>query len=285
MCVVKSLWVHFIKSCRASSLQEAELDESGARDDRRCMIIDRATGRFVTQRDHPELARVICDLNAKALVVTIEGGAHGRLIVPRSAWSGGERIPGTVWGHTETVLDQGREASDFFSDLLHRGVRLVRTPPGYERVPSRRPEGVKTGVAFPDGCPIVLTAEESLTALNATVPAGHGPYPMENFRSNIVVTGTEGPWDEDVWREFDIGNVHFYHVKRRTRCRVIGTDQRTGECHGEEPLTTLQCLHGADKGGGKRVPLFGISLIHASPGTLRVGDLVRNIVRGPPPEL
>ncbi|MBP9762221.1 MOSC domain-containing protein [Patescibacteria group bacterium] len=284
MCVVTGLFAHYIKSCRATSLEEAEVDEFGICHDRRLMIIDRASGRFVTQRDHPELAQVICNLTPRALVVTVEGGEHGRLSITRSTWESGERVPGTIWGDTSMTVDQGREARDFFSDLLRQNVLLVGTPPDHARVPSRRPKDVTTGTRFPDGCPFTLTSEASLAALNAELPAGEGPYPMANFRSNIVVTGMGGPWGEDGCSEFYINDGHFHHVKRRTRCPIITTDQRTGERRSQEPLATLERIHGVSKGGGKLVALFGASLIHAGPCTLRVGDKVRNIVRGPLPE-
>ena len=54
---VSSLWVHPVKSCRAVGLDRVELDETGFRYDRRWMIVD-PDGRFVTQRDRPELATV-----------------------------------------------------------------------------------------------------------------------------------------------------------------------------------------------------------------------------------
>ena len=68
---VSSLWVHPVKSCRAVGLDRVELDETGFRHDRRWMIVD-PDGRFVTQRDRPELATVSVTLWGDHVALTAE---------------------------------------------------------------------------------------------------------------------------------------------------------------------------------------------------------------------
>ncbi len=279
MRVISGLSVHFIKSCRATPLDVAELDERGIRYDRRWMVVDE-TGRFVTQRECPELAQVVPHLTEEGLLIEVEGDEHMRITVPRSIWEGESVTPITVWKHIGVGTDQGQAAGDFFSTHLHKSVRLVRMPEVHVRTPNRRPEGITTQVGFADGYPLLLATERSLAELNANLPTGHDPISMERFRPNIVVTGVDEAWEEERWNQFTVNGVLFHGVKPCERCPITQTDQRTGARVSKEPLRTLARIHRQGNAA-----LFGANLIHASVGTLRVGSPIENIMFGERPEL
>lgn len=57
---VTGLFVYPVKSCRGISLSSAQLEKTGLAWDRRWCVVKQATGRFVTQREHPKLALVSC---------------------------------------------------------------------------------------------------------------------------------------------------------------------------------------------------------------------------------
>jgi uncharacterized protein YcbX len=90
---------------------------------------------------------------------------------------------------------------------------------------------------------------------------------MERFRPNIVFTGG-APNEEDAWKTFTIGNVHFAGVKPCARCVMTTIDQQTGES-GKEPLATL----GSYRKTGNKV-LFGQNVIPLSKGMIQIGDEV-----------
>jgi len=279
MRVIAGLFVYLIKSCRGTSLGNADLDDRGLEYDRRWMVVDEG-GKFVTQREHPELARVVPHITEIGLTIEVEGDEHMSVTVPRSHWEGEDRAQVTVWKHDGIGVDQGRNVNEFFSTHLHKPVRLVRMPEEHVRAPNRRPESVTMRVGFADGYPILLATERSLAELNAHLPDGNDPIPMERFRPNIVVSGTEEAWEEERWNQFQIDGVLFHGVKPCERCPITQTDQRMGTRTSKEPLRTLARIHRHGNAA-----LFGANLIHGGLGKLWVGSPIENIVFGERPEL
>ena len=68
---VAELWIYPVKSCRGISLQRAEVTHQGLQGDRQWMIVD-AEGKFITQRTHPQLAKVQTQLTPDRLTLTFE---------------------------------------------------------------------------------------------------------------------------------------------------------------------------------------------------------------------
>ncbi|MGH2898404.1 MAG: MOSC domain-containing protein, partial [Solirubrobacteraceae bacterium] len=88
------------------------------------------------------------------------------------------------------------------------------------------------------------------------------------FRPNIVVRGG-GAFAEDHWRRVRFGEVNAAIVKPCARCSTTTVDQDTA-ARGKEPLRTLATY----RHDPERDVLFGQNVIHAAPGTIRVGDVV-----------
>ena len=76
---VSSLWIHPVKSCQAIRLDRVELEETGFRHDRRWMIVD-PDGRFVSQRERPDLATVSVSVRGDHVALSAHG--HGALMLP-----------------------------------------------------------------------------------------------------------------------------------------------------------------------------------------------------------
>ena len=71
----------------------------------------------------------------------------------------------------------------------------------------------------------------------------------------------------------------FQGVKLCARCSVTTVDQGSGARHPTgEPLRTLARYRNIE---GK--VFFGLNLVHAGPGTIRLGDPVRVVQRGSVP--
>ncbi|MFF2652578.1 MOSC domain-containing protein [Streptomyces sp. NPDC058045] len=265
-----ALHVYPLKAARALAPSTAAVEPWGLAGDRRWMLID-SSGRAVTQRQQPLLARVLADLApGGGLRLEAPGLAPLDVAVP---------VPGSpvavaeIFGATVETVTADPAAAEWFSGLLDVPVRLVHLDePGV-----RRPVDPGYGrpgdtVSFADGYPLLLTTTASLAALNTLIADGghpeEGPLPMNRFRPSAVVDGVAA-WAEDDWTRISIGEVRFRVVKMCGRCVVTTTDQETAE-RGREPLRTLAR---ARRFGDQLV--FGQNLIPETTGTLRLGDPVR----------
>ncbi|CAM5262008.1 MOSC domain-containing protein [Streptomyces aurantiogriseus] len=263
-----SIHLHPVKAFRGQSPREAVVEPWGPAGDRRWALIDDG-GKVVTQRQQPRLALAAAEL--------LPGGGL-RLSAP-----GLEPLVVSVPEPVGTVsLEMFRDkvegiladeaAHAWCSAYLGADVRLVHMDDPATRRPVD-PEYALPGetVSFADGYPLLLTTTASLDALNSLIAQGEhaaeGPLPMNRFRPNVVVTGTE-PWAEDGWSRLTIGEVAFRVAKNCGRCVVTTTDQATAG-RGKEPLYTLGRHR---RLGGKLV--FGQNLVPLSRGTIRVGDPV-----------
>ncbi len=83
---IESIHVYPVKACRGIALDNATVMTEGIRYDREWMIVDRS-GRFLTQRERPELARVMTQMDREFLSLSVLG--HGRVRVPLqiSGWA------------------------------------------------------------------------------------------------------------------------------------------------------------------------------------------------------
>ncbi|MFO1302364.1 MAG: MOSC N-terminal beta barrel domain-containing protein [Burkholderiales bacterium] len=234
---VASLHLHPIKGCRPVGLARADVAVTGLRSagagDREWMVVD-ATGRFLTQREHPRLALVIVDI--------VEGGlrlqAPGMPPCDVTPADDGIAREVVVWRSDVLGVDQGDAAAQWFSQWLGCDARLVRF--GARRRECNRAYAGDSGAhtMFADGYPVLVASAASLADLNARLATrGAGPLPMDRFRPNVVIDGLAA-FDEDHIDTISIGDVTLRLVKPCTRCQVTTIAQDTAEV-GVEPLPTL----------------------------------------------
>ncbi|GAA0399893.1 MOSC domain-containing protein [Streptomyces luteireticuli] len=257
-----------VKSMAGDAPGEAAVEPWGLAGDRRWMAV-RPDGRFLTQRQLPRLALASARLLPGGGVrITGPGAGALEVPVPDPAERGTVRV--TLFRDGAEAVPAGPDADSWLSDYLGTSARLVHMDDPAVRRPVD-PDYARPGdrVSFADGFPLLLTAQSSLDALNALISAGdyapEGPLPMNRFRPNVVVDGTD-PWAEDGWRRIRLGEVAFRVAKPCGRCVVTTTDQRAG-VRGREPLHTLG-RHRRRDGG----VVFGQNLVPEHTGVLRVGD-------------
>jgi len=263
-----SIHLYPVKAMRAIDLGESRVEPWGLAGDRRWLVVDR-TGRFVSQREEPGLARVVARYEGPGLAVTLSAPGRAPITVraPR-ADAGAPLVPVSVWRSDLFAAAAGQAADDWLSGYLESPVRLVHLDD-----PLRRPVDQEYGapgdtVSFADGYPLLLTNASSLDELGKWLADdGEEPVPMNRFRPSVVVAGTE-PWEEDGWRRIRIGAVAFRVAKPCGRCVVTTTDQATGE-RGSQPLKML----GRKRQFGQDL-VFGQNLIPDERGVIRVGDPV-----------
>jgi len=269
MLTLASLHCYPIKSLGGFRVSEARLTDRGMEHDRRWMLVD-DNGLFVSQR---EVAVMAC-LHTSALA---EGFRVTDIRDTRSLdlpWhlAEGKGLTACVWEDPVEALLGDPTWNAWFSERLGRSVRLVFMPAVAKRpTDPRYAEGL---TSLSDGFPYLILSQASLDDLNERGTAwAHGQMgtwahvPMDRFRPNLVIAGGHA-FQEDGWKEIQIGEARFQLVKPCARCVITTTDQRTGE-RGKEPLRTLATY----RREGEKV-LFGMNAVAGNGDVVRVGDPV-----------
>lgn len=216
-----ALAIYPVKACRRTVLEAAPLGPTGLAGDRGWMVT-RPDGRFLSQRTHPALARLVPRLVPGGLELTCPGLPP--LAVSDAA--AGEPCDVAVWDDRMRAADAGANAAAWLEQALGAPARLIRASAETRRFAARRWVGERdVPVSFADGFPILVCSGSSLAVLNARLPV---PVPMERFRPNLVLDGLEA-FAEDAIRAVRIGAVVLRFVKPCTRCTVPGIDQDSGE--------------------------------------------------------
>jgi uncharacterized protein YcbX len=266
---LSGLFVYPVKSLRGCAVTSAAVDELGLRDDRRFLVVDE-NGRFLTQRTLPRMTLIATALDTHAL--TLSAGGVVPLAVPRVS-PGAPLRPVTIWKHQGVLAeDCGDEPANWLAGILGLRCRLMRVGANFHR-PVLKPQA-RPGdrIAANDAEPFLVVGEASLADLNdRLVGQGNDALPMDRFRPNLVIAGSE-PFAEDHWPRLRIGEIVFRSGGACARCIITTTDQLTGE-RGKEPLRTL-ATYRRDPSDPTDVN-FGQNLIHETKsGTLRIGDPV-----------
>lgn len=246
-----------IKSCGATQAEEVGFSEFGIEHDREWMLVGK-NGQPLTQRVHPELALVQPRVEDDALTVAAPG--MGRLAVSLESDIAAEVVPVTLWKKSGTGVDQGAEVSEWFSDYLGKDARLLRIEQPRATRPECRVDGASERTAFADGFPILLASTDSLGELNNHLSQA---VTVDRFRPNVVVEGAPA-YDEDYWREVQIGALRSYVVRACARCPMPNIDQSVGTLSRERPVTDAlrETRRGIDPVNNGKGEFFGQNLAH-----------------------
>jgi uncharacterized protein YcbX len=267
---IAGLSVYPVKACRGLDLPRVQVAPTGLATegvrDRGWMVVD-AGGRFVTQREAPELALVRTAVRDGRLSLDVPGTGP---VVPEAD---GPAIGVTVWRSNVRGVDAGHACARALSAHLGREVRMVRFDDALPR--PCNPDWVGASGAttlFADGYPVLVIGRASLDDVNARLAAkGFPALPMNRFRPNVVLDGLE-PYDEDHLDTITAGEVTLKLVKPCTRCEVTTTDQETAH-RNLEPLRTLATYRQNDRAGGVTFGMNAIVVAGAG-ASLAVGEPV-----------
>ena len=263
---LSEITIYPVKSLAGISISHWPVVKTGLLYDRKWMLID-LEGQFLSQRKLPKMALIKTALTDKYLILSALG--MDSLLIPLSQ-TNGDIVISTVWHdecHTHNV---SMKADKWLSQFLKINCRLV-----YQSDEMIRPVDPEYGnntdrVAFSDGFPFLIIAENSLNALNQAMQLN---LSMTRFRPNLVISGCSS-YAEDSWREISIGAIDFRLPKPCSRCSIPAINPETAEI-GKEPLTTLSRIRKWDN-----KIYFGQNALHNQCGLLSVGDTVRVKVVG-----
>lgn len=260
MLTISELYIYPIKSLGGISLTRAEVTDRGLKYDRRWMLVDEQN-RFLTQREHPQMALLKVLVEDNGLLVTHH--SLGSVTIPFEQHDHSKQEV-VIWDDTCTGVFVSHELDAWFSNALNIKCRLIYMPEDTHRQVDQRyaPEGMIT--SFADGYPFLLIGQASLDDLNSRLAE---PLPMNRFRPNIVFTGGK-PFEEDLINHLQITGLDLYGAKLCARCVLTTIDQQTA-IKAKEPLKTLATYRLRDK-----KILFGQNLIHQGTGILSVGDTI-----------
>lgn len=258
---LSELYRYPLKSGRGEALQRSAVDGLGLNGDRRWMVVDADSGRFITQRLLPQMSQLSALYDGRGGLTLSAAGVEDLCVAlpePDQALRGV-----TVWRDSLRVPDAGDEAAAWLSALLGKSCRLVQVPDERTRQVDTAYAQPGDRVAFADGFPLLLIGQASLDDLSQRVGQ---PLSMLRFRPNLVVTGSEA-YAEDSWKRIRIGEVEFDVAKGCSRCILTTVDPQTGERHAQrEPLATLKTYRERDGD-----VYFGQNLLPRGVGELQVG--------------
>ncbi|MGV2831258.1 MOSC domain-containing protein [Myxosarcina sp. GI1(2024)] len=277
--IVSEIYIYPIKSCQGIKLQRAKVMPKGFVWDREMMLVTK-TGKCLTQRQYPLLAKVRVNLNINNETITLSSEDESVPALTFISTPDGTKMDVEIWGDRTVAIDQGDEAAGWFHRFLEleegKECRLVRQ--SLDRIRSvDRKHSVRDSerVSLADSYPYLLTATASLEELNQRIlEINQQPrqvVSMSRFRPNIVLT-TETPFIEDRWQSIQIGEVKFKVVKPCSRCIITTIDQKRGEKNSQkEPLRTL----GSFRQFSEQGVMFGEYMIPRNTGIVRVGDRLK----------
>jgi uncharacterized protein YcbX len=255
--------IYPVKSCGPLAVDAATVEPRGLAGDRRFMLVD-SQGRFLTQRQHPQMALLSVAAMPHGLRVTVPDADP--LDLPRTLHTNLERRV-RVWDSELPAAVADENINIWFTRFMGFPVELVFMGSQHER-PLKAGRGrAADRVSFADGAPVLMISEGSLAELNGRLAK---PVTMARFRPNMVVTADK-PFAEDEWRRIRIGGAEFEVAWACTRCVLTTIDPVTGVKGPDgEPLNTLRGFRRVSAG-----VIFGQNLIPRRLGRVQVGDRVR----------
>lgn len=261
---ISELYIYPVKSLGGISLQSAFITDRGFKNDRRWLLVDES-GKFITQRTHPQMALISVELKGQNL--ELKNKKNGNFFCLNTDNNYQEKNDVIIWDDVVTAYYVSDEADEWFSGILNLKCRLVYMPDESIRTVDKKYALNNEIVSFADAYPFLLIGQKSLDDLNSRLEQ---KLPMNRFRPNIVFTGGD-PFDEDRIKSFSVGDVTFYPVKPCARCVVTTIDQTNG-IKNEEPLKTLSTYRTINN-----KVMFGQNLLHRGNGLISVGDEMKII--------
>ena len=267
---ISGLYTYPLKSGKGASLQQAWMENTGIRNDRRWVLVD-TEGRFITQRELPRMGKISLEPSERQILAA---WGEESIIITRPSPEEPSTVKRTVqiWKDQVIALDCGDEIADFLSLKLEKSVRLYEA---YEQRVIANPDIPlpNSHYLFADSYPYMILGQGSLESLNIRLQEQNlNPAMYRQFRPNILISDLAAH-DEDQIDSLHIGeHVELRFGKLCSRCNIVNIDPNTDEL-GSQPLKTLASYR---KIQGHKI-YFGVNMwLFSGHGlTIQVGDPVK----------
>lgn len=308
---VTKILIHPIKSCKGTSVPEANYTLEGFDNDRKWCIIKTHNNAVVTARDVAKMVLI------HPRIIPASSSEAGRLEVSFPKESGcetfsvplnptkeelqdWENLNISLWGKDDIEgyvcqTNIGRSPSEILSEYMGLPVHLaVKGPRQRICPPTIRFPNLDAPSYFQDGYPLLIVSEESVAAAQEHIRGMVGTQgieekwssdtlQVERFRPNIVIKGAGAPFFEDILTAFTIDSHHetldgassiIRLVRKCTRCMLPNVHPETGVRDKAVPLKVLMKHRRGLDPGQPRLPCMGCNGIFTANGVVKVGDWI-----------
>lgn len=240
-----------VKSLRGIAVEQWPVTTEGLHYDRNWMLVS-PNGRFVTQRQLPQMALIDTAIDGEQLVLSAAG--KGQVSVPLSSAHGltssidRDVFAATLWRDRCEVIEVTQAASAWLTTTLQAPypLRLVAMAGDHQR-PQSQPErfGLENHTRFADAAPLLVANQKSLDALNtALIKENMAAVEMRRFRPNLVVSGIPAFAEHTLAKGVRADGLMLHLRDRCERCTIITVDPNHGTAAPDmEPYHTLAALN------------------------------------------
>lgn len=261
MLTLSEIFIYPVKSLGGISLQTAEVERRGLKNDRRYLLVDE-NRRFMTQREFPQMAFLKLSFAENGFsVFNIKNNSV--MLVPFESTSN-ETIKVKIWKDVCNAVTVDKNLDLWFSNAISKKCSLVYMPDNEKRIVEKEYIDEDHIVSFADAYPFLIIGQASLDDLNSRMQI---PIPINRFRPSFVFS-QGNPYEEDNWKKFKIGAVEFEAVKPCARCVITTTDQQTA-VRNDEPLKTLSTYRKINN-----KVMFGMNLVCHKTGNVSINENV-----------
>ena len=269
-----SLHIYPVKSLKGLNVPQTRATTDGLLHDREWMVVNE-NGRFVTQRQLPELGQISARLTQG--VLALSHPTKGKIEIPAN--NAGQIAPVSVWkDECEGVLTNACVGQWLTKTCGSASpLQLVQFAPQFKRPPQQQRFG-KHSALFADAAPYLLASTASLKALNERLKTyGEPTVEMIRFRPNLVFSGLPAFAEHTITTlQHEPSGAWFELVDHCQRCSIITIDPATAIPHrAQSPFKTLASLNPMPNNA--KAPAFGVNSVlkEASPEgvVIKVGDI------------
>lgn len=263
---VAEIWIYPVKSCHGISLEASELLPTGLRWDRHWMIV-RPDGSMLTQREKPQMARLLLSLKNDQISMQTPSGLIELAMKPGVRPERTRKV--RVWNDdVEAGVEPDARLHAYLSDVIGEPVELVGVAQGFHRQVTEAKVLLDQPVRFADQQPLMIATRASLRELNNRMDE---EIPIHRFRPNLVLEDESGAaFAEDGWSTIQLPGARIEIRQRVARCPITTIDQDEGRKISAEPLKTLAGFR-----RDKNKVYFGVHAFSKEGGHVSVGDGVR----------
>lgn len=258
---IAGLYIYPIKGLKGIEIDSIIFEKNGLQFDRRWMIVDSDTNRFISQRSHPEMAKFLTAIEDGKIFIK-----HDNDFVSwdLDLFNDDLALDVSVWSDTVQCHEVDQTISFWLSTKLGSSVKLVKLTNPESRIKIYGDDKNQTTMSFADGYPALILGTASVSFLDEKCPI---PILFDRFRPNILVH-TNLPHEEDNWKVCYTDNVKMELVKPCVRCQVINIDQSTAEKN-LEPTKTLAQYRLTNDG-----IIFGVNTVCLKEGIIQKNQII-----------